>query len=234
MTDQQVAAYLHLDLREVRKLASRGQIPARRVSGRFVFTKVEIDQWVEQEIHELDADRLERIEQGVLAHHGMEVGRLSAAGLIPDGGIEVPLEARTRDAALRRLVAIGEACELVYARGEVVEDLRGREDLCSTTVAPRVALPHPPGPLPYDIAASFVVAGLSPAGIPFGAPDGSLTHLFMLVCCKEERTQLHVLARLARIVRHAPTRERLLGAEDAETLRAVLRRREEALTDAGA
>jgi len=39
---------------------------------------------------------------------------------------------------------------------------------------PGVALPHPRHPLPYDIAASFVVVGLTGAGIPFGAEDGSL------------------------------------------------------------
>ena len=30
MTDRQVAAYLHLDVREVAKLASRGKLPARK------------------------------------------------------------------------------------------------------------------------------------------------------------------------------------------------------------
>ncbi|MBS3734961.1 MAG: PTS sugar transporter subunit IIA [Phycisphaerae bacterium] len=231
MDAQQVAAYVHLDLREVRKLASRGQMPARKVGERFIFTKAEVDRWVEREIHELDADRLERIERGVRAHHGMAAGELEVAALIPDGGVEVPLGARTCDAAIRRLVALGEACGCVYAPDDVIEDVRGREDLHSTAVAPGVALPHPPGPLPYDISESFVVCGLSPAGIPFGAPDGSLTHLFALVCCKEERTQLHVLARLARMVRHAPTRRQLLAAAGAEALRAILHDRERALID---
>ena len=36
-----------------------------------------------------------------------------------------------------------------------------------------------------------------PAGIPYGAPDGRLTDLFVLVCCHDERQHLLALARLA-------------------------------------
>ena len=233
LSDQQVAAYLHLDLREVQKLASRDRLPCRKVGGRFLFTKAEIDRWVEEQIHELDADRLERIERGVRAHHGMDAEGLVVLPLIPEGGLAAPLDARTRDAALRRLVDLAVECGRVYAPEDVLEDVRGREDLCSTAVAPGVALPHPPGPLPYDVAESFVVAGLTGAGIPFGAPDGSLTRLFFLVCCKEERTQLHVLARLARMVDSADARAAVMNAAGPAELRAALLSRERRLVGGG-
>ena len=62
MDEQQVSAYLRMDLRQVQRLASRGQIPCRRVGGRFVFTKVELDHWVEVQMHEMAPDRLRDIE----------------------------------------------------------------------------------------------------------------------------------------------------------------------------
>jgi PTS system nitrogen regulatory IIA component len=37
------------------------------------------------------------------------------------------------------------------------------------------------------------------SGIPFGAPHGVLTDLFFLVCCRDDRTHLRVLARLTRL-----------------------------------
>ena len=42
MNEQQVAAYLHLALREVRKLAARGRIRCRKVGGGFQFRKGDV------------------------------------------------------------------------------------------------------------------------------------------------------------------------------------------------
>ena len=37
-------------------------------------------------------------------------------------------------------------------------------------------------------------------GIPFGGPRGSLTDLYFLVCCTDDRTHLRVMARLSRLM----------------------------------
>jgi PTS system nitrogen regulatory IIA component len=228
MTDQQVAAYLRLDVREVLKLASRGQIPCRKVGGSFQFQKGDIDHWVEEHIHELPKDRLAGIEKGVSAHHGFDHEVLLVGPLIPRGGIAVPLHARTRDGALRDLVDLADKAGVVYVREELMAEVKKREDLCSTAIAPGAALPHPRYPLPYDIANSFVVVGLSPGGIPFGADDGSLTRLFFLICCKDDRTHLHVLARLGRMLHSRAHVDQLLAAEDAEDMRKMLEELEKA------
>jgi len=222
MNEQQVAAYLHLDAREVVKLASRGAIPCRKVKDGFLFRKGQIDHWVESRMHTLDANRLAGIEKGVTAHHGVDHAELEVCPLIPPGGLAVPLAARTREGALRDMVGLADACRLVYNRQELLDEVRQREELCSTALAPQVALPHPRHPLPFDIAESFLVVGLAPGGIPFGAEDGSLTRLFFLICCKDDRTHLHVLARLARMLQAPGHVERLLGAEDADQLREML------------
>jgi PTS system nitrogen regulatory IIA component len=82
--------------------------------------------------------------------------------------------------------------------------------------------------MPWDIAASFVILGRSDGGIPFGAEDGSLTRLFMLICCKDERTHLHVLARISRMFDDA-TLAAVMAAGDAEAIRQVLQSREAAI-----
>jgi nitrogen PTS system EIIA component len=229
MDEKQVAAYLGMDLRRVQKLAARGQIPCRKVSGQFVFLKGDLDHWAEQQMPQLSHENLADIEKGVRSHHGFDQQAHLVCTLIPDGGIEVPLEARTRAAVIRRLVDLAEKCELVYDAELLVGEVTRREELCSTAMAPFVAIPHPRHPLPYDIAASFVVVGLTASGIPYGAVDGSLTRLFFLICCKDERTHLHVLARLARILYDRPVVEEFLAAESAEQLRSALVERERAL-----
>jgi len=222
MNEQQVAAYVHLDVRQVVKLASRGQVPCRKVGGKFVFRKGEVDHWVETGMHEMDKDRLAGIERGVSAHHGFDDTAEIVTPLLPPEGLAVPLRARSREGVVRDLVALAEAAGLVYAKDDLVRNILQREDLCSTAMVPGVALPHPRHALPNDIAASFVVAGLSPSGLPFGSHDGGLTRLFLLICCKDDRTHLHVLARLGRMLQDRRDIDRLMEAGTPEELRATI------------
>ena len=223
MDEQRVASYLQMDLREVRKLSSRGQMPCRKVGGRFVYMKADLDHWIEQQMPELDRKRLADIEKGVSEHHGYDSHeRMHLVELVPNGGVAVPLGSRTREATIRALVHLADEAGMVYAKEELTDAIRQREQVCTTALAPGVALPHPRHPLPYDIAQSFVVVGLTSSGIPFGAEDGSLTRLFFLICCKDESTHLHVLARLARMLHDQGDVDTLLACEDADALREKL------------
>ena len=229
MTEQQVANYLHLDRREVHKLASRGVLPGRRVGSAYRFRKGQVDHWVELQMHELPAQRLAMIEKGVSEHHGFEHEAPLIVPMIPAGGLAAPLLGRTRDGAIRALADLADKAELLYDRDKLVMEIRQREELCTTAILPGVALPHPRHPLPNDIASSFVVAGVAPAGIPFGSLDGSLTRVFFLICCKDDRTHLHVLARLGQMLQEPGAVEDFIHAADADELGRVLRRHEQAI-----
>ena len=235
MNEKQVASYVHLDLREVVKLASRGDIPCRRASGGYVFRKSDVDHWIEAHMHTLDRNRLVGIERGVIAHHGSDSDEGSESficQMIPRGAVAVPLKAKTRESAIRALVELADQAELVYARDDLLKEIREREQLCSTALWPGVALPHPRHPLPYDIAASFVVAGVTLSGIPYGCPNGSLTRLFFLICCKDDRTHLHVLARLAQMLHNQSDIDRLMHVEAPDEFTDILWQLEEVvLTD---
>lgn len=233
MNERQVASYLHMDVRDVIKLASRGRIPCRKVGQGYVFRKGQVDHWIEGQLNTLDTARLEGIERGVSAHHGVDYALLEVCPLIPHGGLAVPLTSRTRAGVLRDLVALAQKANLVYNRNVVLDEIRKREELCSTALAREVALPHPRHPLPYDIAESFIIVGSTECGIPFGAEDGSLTRLFFLICCKDDRTHLHVLARLARMLHDPRSVSQLIEAQTPEEMRERLIELEEATVGAG-
>lgn len=228
MNIQQVARYLHLDEREVRKLASRGKIPCRRRGEDFQFRKSDLDHWVETQMHELPAGRLAQIEAAVHRHHGHAADEkaLLVWPMVPPGGVAAPLASKTKSSVLRDLVALADACEMVYGREDLLAEITQREELCSTALLAGTAIPHPRHPVPYDIAESFIVVGRTESGVPFGAPDGSLTRLFFLVCCKDERTHLHVLARLSRLMQDTESQAELMMAEDADAFLAALERAE--------
>jgi PTS system nitrogen regulatory IIA component len=55
--------------------------------------------------------------------------------------------------------------------------------------------------------------GRTTSGIPFGAPHGTLTDIFFLVCCRDDRTHLQVLARLSRLLLRPGFVDELRAAE---------------------
>ena len=55
---EQLADYLRRDVREVTKLAVRGHLPGRKVSGEWRFSRAEITQWVETNLHGYSAEQL--------------------------------------------------------------------------------------------------------------------------------------------------------------------------------
>ncbi len=227
MTELQVATYLTMDSRDIIKWASRGQIPCRKVGDqKYQFRKQDIDHWVWEQMHSFDSKALKGIERGVSAHHGFDADKPLVCPLIPEQSLAVPLKAKTSQSVIRELLDLAEKAELIYARDELLNELMGREKLCSTAMLPGVAFPHPRQPMPYDIAESFIVAGVTSNGIPFGAEDGSLTRLFFLICCKDDRTHLHVLARLVRLLDDKNIVQTLIDSETPEQLAETLAHRE--------
>ena len=228
MNASQVATYLAMDMREVIKLASRDQIPCLKLGGdkvprdRYRFIKSDIDHWIENQMHTLNRERLASISKSVSDHHGLDSEGMLLCSSIPDGGLDVPMHARTREATLRELIDVADRAGMVYLKAELLDEVRQREDVCSTALIPGVALPHPHHPVEYDIVDSFVVVGLTHSGIPFGAPDGSLTRLFFLGCCKDERTHLHLLARLAQMLHTPGVLDDLMAADSPDELMGIL------------
>ena len=62
-----LARYLHLSPDKVAKLADRGQIPARKVSGEWKFARADVHHWLNARIGASDEEQLLEVE-GVLSH----------------------------------------------------------------------------------------------------------------------------------------------------------------------
>jgi PTS system nitrogen regulatory IIA component len=217
MTDEmmdlaQLAVYLNRDQREVTKLANRGHLPGRKVSGEWRFSRAEINQWLETQLHEYSEAQLTALEAGKAAEVYSEP---LVAGLLSVGCIEVPLVSSTRASTLRELVRLLEQSSQVYDPGAILEAVRAREDMASTALESGVALPHPRRPLANALGESVLAYGRTASGIPFGALGGGLTDIFFLVCCRDEVTHLKVLARLARLFLRSGFLADLRGAEGA-------------------
>jgi PTS system nitrogen regulatory IIA component len=208
----QLAAYLSRDAREVGKLANRGVLPGRKVGGEWRFARAEINHWLESRLHEYTESELEALESA----HAVEVDEPLLANLLSVERIAVPLPATTRSSVLRELVKVAQTAWFVYDPDAVHQAICNREEMGSTALATGVAIPHPHRPVGDGVLGeSLVVFGRTARGIPFNGPRGSLTDLFFLVCCTDDRTHLRVLARLARLMLREGLLEGLRSTETA-------------------
>ncbi len=197
---EQLAAYLQRDIRDLHKLASRGLLPGRKVGGQWRFALAEINHWVETHLHGFNAQELTALEES----HSRSPNQPLLESILSETTMAVPLPAATRSSVLRELVSLAERSWQVYDGNGILQAVRQREEISSTALPSGVAFPHPRRPLPNALGDSVLVYGRTATGIPFGAPDGSLTDTFFLVLCRDYGTHLRVLARLARMLLQNP------------------------------
>jgi nitrogen PTS system EIIA component len=198
MDVEQLADFLQRDAREVQKWASRGYLPSHKISGQYRFHPAEINHWLETQMHAYTELELSRLEQGA-AGQGPEQQPLITT-MLSEATIAVPLPASTRASVLKELVTLAEQSWQVYDPVAVLEAIKQREELGTTALESGIAIPHPRRPLPSALGESIIAFGRTGNAIPFGAPRGGLSDLFFLVCCRDDRTHLRVLARLSRLL----------------------------------
>jgi PTS system nitrogen regulatory IIA component len=210
MDMEQLAAYLQRDVREVGKLASRGHLPGHKVGGQWRFARAEINQWIETQMPSYTEKQLADLESAG-QNDGDEEPLIT--GLLSEASVAVPLAASTKASVLKELVVLAEQTWQVYDPEAILEAIRAREEIVSTALPSGVAIPHPRRPLPGSLGESVLAYGRTASGIVFGGPHGGLTDIFFLVCCRDDRTHLRVLARLTRLLMRPGFLDELRAAE---------------------
>ena len=106
-------------------------------------------------------------------------------------------------------------------RGALAKVLIDREMLASTAIGEGVAIPHGKLGAVTEIIACL---GRAPGGVDFDSMDGQPTFLFFVLVAPETSTGAHLkaLARISRVFKDVEFRRRLLGAETAEGMYAIV------------
>ena len=76
----QLAVYLHRDVREVSKLASRGYLPGHKVAGEWRFARAEINHWLETQLPGFTDKQLNDLES---RHNGGATEEILISALLP-------------------------------------------------------------------------------------------------------------------------------------------------------
>jgi PTS system nitrogen regulatory IIA component len=227
MTLDEASAYLHVSRPDLELLVRQGDIPFERKGGRVVFRHTEIDAWASQRLLKSNRETLQRFHRKSSAKaHDLSKQHAIISELIRPDFIEPAMACRTRASVIREMVKVAERTGLLYDPADLLKSIEARERLCSTALHDGIALLHPRSPSAYFSEDSFVLLGRTIQGIPFGAPDGSITDLFFLVCCQDESLHLHVLARLCMMGRDTDLIWALHESADAHSMYNILVRSE--------
>jgi PTS system nitrogen regulatory IIA component len=140
--------------------------------------------------------------------------------VLPKEAILADLKAQDKKGILEELVEPISRLKEVN-REELVRVLMERERLGSTGIGSGIGIPH--GKL-KDLDGLALGFGLSRKGVDFESMDNRPTHIFFLLVTSENSTGLHLklLARISKILKHDPFRERLLKAADSEVFYAII------------
>lgn len=198
MTIDELMTQLGRERRDVERMASRGHIPGRRVAGEWRFNRMEITQWLETELRDLDDQGLARVEQTQQSNDLNPRSPISQ--LLSPETVQVPLDAGTKPSTLKSLVQVAGRTWQILEPAAVLEAVKQRETVMSTGFDNGVAIPHPRNPLPDALSDSVVAFGRTVSGIPFGAPRRALTDMFFLVLARDSQTHLQILARIGRLM----------------------------------
>jgi len=135
------------------------------------------------------------------------------------------LKAQDKKGILKELVAPVSGITGI-SQQELVRVLMDRERLGSTGIGGGIGIPH--GKL-KDLDSLVLGFGLSRNGVDFESMDSRPTHIFFLLVTPENSTGLHLklLARISKILKHDPFRERLLNATDNEEIYSIIQEEDE-------
>ena len=222
------AALLHMDPRELKHFAQRGEVPAKPRGDDFLFERRLLDEWAQRRLVSLSRKQLSG------EHAAATVERRRARGndchvaeLLPEGGVSMCLTARNRGGVIRDMTDLADATGLLYDPATLFAELTAREEAASTAVGGGAAFLHPKFNDPFLFQEPFIAFARAERPVFFGSLDGEGTDLFFLICSPDRALHLHILARLCILAHGSSLLGDLRAAPDEETIRSALKSAED-------
>ena len=135
--------------------------------------------------------------------------------------INLELSGTTREEVLSQLVDLLAGSGAIQHPDKILDSLVEREGLGSTGIGHGVAIPH--GRC-AELKAPSVALGRTQKDIEFDSIDGKPARLFFLLIAPENGSSehLHLLAKIARLMKDSATRELLFDAPTPEKMLALI------------
>ena len=139
--------------------------------------------------------------------------------------INLNLESKNKNAVIKELYGNLKKTNLIKDEEQGLNDILAREEMGSTGIGKRIALPHAKT---KAVDVLIVTFGISRNGIAYNSVDDENVNIFFMFLCPENKSQeyLKVLARISRLIREDRFIDNLLKAESNEQIIEIIRTEE--------
>ena len=139
--------------------------------------------------------------------------------------INLNLESKNKNAVIRELYNNLKQTNLIKDEEQGLNDIFKREDMGSTGIGKRIALPHAKTKAVDELMITF---GISRNGISYNSVDDENVNIFFMFLCPENKTReyLKVLARISRLIREEKFVNDLLKATSNQEILELIRNEE--------
>jgi len=211
-----VAELLNVSEKTVYRWINERQLPGYRLSGQYRFNRAELLEWATANkinvsptiFHEAEADATQLPELG---------------DALQTGGIFYRLAGTTKESALRSVVEHLRLPEEVD-REFLLQVVLAREALESTGIGDGIAIPHVRNPIVLHVPKPMVTLCFLEQPVEFGALDGQPVHALFTLISPTVKAHLHLLARLAFVLRDAEMKSLIAGQGRRDDIFAAIRR----------
>jgi len=197
LTLRELAQMLRVNERTILRMLKSGQLKGAKIGGQWRFNSSQIDGLFFPGEDAGDTDGEATLEVLSSSQIGIPVSRLMS-----ESRVLMSLAARDVSGVIDELTSPRLLGPTVLDAKDLRAKCLAREKLLSTGIGNGVAIPHPRDPITTLRAPALVVFGRAESGIDFGAADGKPVNLFFLVCSQSIELHLHLMGRMARILRH--------------------------------
>jgi len=139
--------------------------------------------------------------------------------------INLNLESKNKNAVIRELYNNLKQTNLIKDEEQGLNDIFKREDMGSTGIGKRIALPHAKTKAVDELMITF---GISRNEISYNSVDDENVNIFFMFLCPENKTReyLKVLARISRLIREEKFVNDLLKATSNQEILELIRKEE--------
>ena len=139
--------------------------------------------------------------------------------------LNLNLESKNKNAVIRELYNNLKKTNLIKNEEQGLNDIFAREEMGSTGIGKKIALPHAKTKAVDELMITF---GISRNGIAYNSIDDENVNIFFMFLCPENKTQeyLKVLARISRWIKEDKFRENLLKAKTGEEIVEIIKMEE--------
>jgi mannitol/fructose-specific phosphotransferase system IIA component (Ntr-type) len=218
LTVEEVARFLGMGIDDTSRLLGRSSLTAKMVAGVPRYQTEDIYRWMENLVGSSAVDRLREVDIAAARDSGFDPRGPFLSQMLTPGRVFADLPANTKPSLLRHLSRLACSTGVVYDEKGLLDLLEERERTASTAVMDRVAFPHPARMGELYTEADLLLLVRTSRPLPFGAPLGKLTSLFFLLLFRDPVAHIHVLARLAGLLRRGSLAEELVHAETVEDM----------------